>query len=50
MVRYLFALLLTAGVVIKIAGCAPKPPDTSTFPSPYTYPTEGLPPEKEEPR
>jgi hypothetical protein len=42
---WLVALCLLAAV-----GCRGKPPDTSTFPSPYTYPTEGQPPEKEEPR
>lgn len=36
--------------LVAAPGCRGKLPDTSSFPSPYTYPTEGQPPEKEDPR
>lgn len=48
MVRCLVVVLLTGFLAVVLVGCAPKPPDTSTFPSPYTYPTAGQPPEPEE--
>jgi hypothetical protein len=50
MLGYFVEFLLAACLAILVVSCSPKPPDTSTFPSPYTYPTAGQPPEIEEPR